>query len=96
MIISFLYNPFTNQPGHPLLKKTQSAQFAGAFNKTSLPRQTKPRLMNSSFRSNLEVSYAAGQADTSWLRETLDIFAGRAAGPAIFRPCAGGRPQERP
>jgi hypothetical protein len=41
MIISFLYNPFTNQPGQRLLKITQSAQFADAFNKRSLPKADK-------------------------------------------------------
>jgi hypothetical protein len=66
-----------------LLKKSQSAQFADAFNKISLPRQTKPRLMNSSFRLELEVSYGVGLTDTSRPRRALDNFvAGRAARPA--------------
>jgi len=63
-----------------LLKKSQSAQFADAFNKISLPRPIKPRLMNSSFRLELEVSYAVSLTDTSRSRRALDIFvAGRAA-----------------
>jgi hypothetical protein len=66
-----------------LLKQSQSAQFADAFNKISLPRQTKLRLMNSSFRLELEVPYGVGLTDTSRSRKALEIFvAGRAARPA--------------
>jgi hypothetical protein len=82
MLIFFPYNPFTNQALHRLLKKSQSAQFADACNKKSLPKQTSPQVMNSSFCLKLEVLYAISRSDTPRSWGTLDFFAGRAARPA--------------